>query len=389
MKRKDLVYRLLAHFPDLRKSDVELLVGAFFEEMVQALREAQRIEIRGFGRFEVHQGKERIFVNPQNQKVYHLPGNRRLVFRVGKDLAERLNSPPRAVLDLGTQTFRLALGKIQGEQLRVIEKRRENVRLGEGLENGVISPQAMERGLRVLRDFRDHLAELEVNEIRAVGTAVFREARNAGEFLSEARDLGFEVEFISPEEEAELVARGVISGLKLAGSFFLADVGGGSTEISWIHEGRRVWSVSLPLGAVRLRNRFIHSYPLTRKEYHQLRTHVARILSEVEFPDSGEVLVGCGGSASLAASLDLHLSVYLPERIHGHRISLSRLEELTDYLWGLPLPKIQRLRGMEPGREDIALPGLLIFQELARRLRLSEMVVSEWGLLEGLLLSWK
>lgn len=388
MKRKDLVYRLLAHFPEMRKRDLEALVEAFFEEMARALAENKRIEIRGFGRFEVHYGKERIFVNPQNKETYYLPGNKRLVFKVGKDLYERVNSPPKAVLDLGTQTFRLALGKLENGRLRVIERRRVNVRLGEGLESGKITPEAMKRGLKALEEFRSHLLDLEVSEVKAVGTAVFREATNIQEFLERSQDLGFEIELISPEKEAELTLRGVAAGLDLNEPFFLADVGGGSTEISLVKEGRKIWSTSLSLGAVRLKEEFIKAYPLTREEYRRLRTHIARILSGLDIPQESGLLVGCGGSASLMASLDLRLTTYLPERLHGHRIPLSRIEDLAEHLWGLTLARIKRLRGMEPGREDIALPGLLVFQELSRKLGVTELIVSEWGLLEGLLLSF-
>ncbi len=388
MKRKDLVYRVMAHFPEMRKRDIEALVEAFFEELSQALVQDKRVEIRGFGRFEVHRGKERIFVNPQNRQTYYLPGNKRLVFKVGKDLCERINRPPRAVLDLGTQTFRLALGKFEDGRLRVIERRRVNVRLGEGLESGRITPEAMERGLRVLEGFRTYLSELEVQEVKAVGTAVFREAGNVEEFLLKAQELGFAIELVSPEKEAELTLKGVAAGLELDGPFFLADVGGGSTEISLVKDGRKVWSTSLSLGAVRLKERFIKAYPLTREEYRKLRHHIARALSGLSIPQEAGLLVGCGGSASLMASLDLRLTTYLPERLHGHRISLSRMEELTEHLWGLSLARLKRLRGMEPGREDIALPGLLVFQELSRRLGISELIVSEWGLLEGLLLSF-
>ncbi|MBX6422965.1 HU family DNA-binding protein [Thermosulfurimonas sp. F29] len=388
MKRKDLICRLLAHFPELRKRDLEGLVEAFFEEMTRALVRGERIEIRGFGRFEVHHGKERVFVNPQNKETYYLRGNRRLVFKVGKDLFERVNTPPRAVLDLGTQTFRLALGKLEADGLRVIERRRVNVRLGEGLEKGIISPPALERGLAALKEFRNYLYDLGVSEIKAVGTAVFREAANAGEFMEASRKLGFHIEVISPERESELVLKGVQAGLSPDGPFLLADVGGGSTELSLVKEGRKIWEVSIPLGAVRLKEGFIRAYPLTPQEFRGIRGHVARILSELEIPEEVSLLVGCGGSASLLAALDLRLTTYLPERIHGHRVSLSRIETITEHLRGLPLSRIRRLRGMEPGREDIALPGLLIFQELLRKAGISELVISEWGLLEGLLLSF-
>ncbi|QJA06892.1 hypothetical protein FVE67_08860 [Thermosulfurimonas marina] len=388
MKKRDLALRLSVHFPDLRRKDLEALVEAAFEEMTQALLEDRPLEFRGFGRLEVHHGRERLFVNPKNQKTYHVRGNRRVVFKVGKDLQERLNRPPRAVLDLGTQTFRLALGKGEGRGLRVIFRHRVNVRLGEGFREGKLSPQAIQRGLATLAEFRKILDHLGVEQVQAVGTAILREAQNAEDFHREARRLGFAIRPIPGEEEAELVLKGVLHGLKLADPFFLVDAGGGSTEVSLVREGRRIWGVSLPFGAVKLRERFVRDYPLTREEFQGLRNYLVREFQNLRPPEIPSRFVACGGTASLLAALDLRLAYYLPEKLHGHRLPLERVQALVDHLRGLSLSKIARLRGMERGREDIALPGILIYEQLMRHFGLKELLVSEWGLLEGLLLSF-
>ncbi len=391
MKRHELVERLSAHFPELRKKELQALVEASFEEIARFLKSGGRVEFRGFGRFEIHRGKERVFVNPKNHETYYLPGNQRLVFKVGKDLKERLNRPPLAAMDLGTQTFRLALGKRDSNGgLRIIARERYNVRLGEGLAvSGQITPEAMERGLSALRSFRERLEELEVSTYRAVGTAVFRRAQNSEEFLRKAKELGFDIEVVSPEKEMELMLRGVTSGLGLSeGRLLLVDAGGGSTELVLVVDGQPVWKKSLPLGVVVLKEAYIKAYPLTREEYRRLRAEVVRTLAEVDWPKEIDWVVACGGTASLMASLDLKLVRYLPERIHGHRLRRERIEALGEHLRTLSLAKIRRLRGMEAGREDIAFPGLLIYSEILRKLDLPELVVSEWGLLEGLLLSF-
>ncbi|OAQ19945.1 HU family DNA-binding protein [Thermosulfurimonas dismutans] len=389
MKRHELIERLTAHFPELRKRDLESLVEATFEEISRFLKDGGRIEFRDFGRFEVHHGKERIFVNPKNGETYYLPGNQRLVFKVGKDLKERLNTPPLAALDLGTQTFRLALGKKEEGGLRVIARYRENVRLGEGLaKSDEISVEAWRRGISALKNFYQILDTLEVSHYRAIGTAVFRRAKNISKFIQEAKGLGIKIEVISPEEEAWLVVKGVMAGLKLQSErFLLVDAGGGSTEIVFIENGKKIWETSLPLGVVTLKDHLIKTYPLTREEYRSLRSHIGKVLSEVEWPKNIDLVVGCGGSASLLGALDLKLAKYVPERLHGHKISQKKIESLGEYLWGLSLSKIRRLRGMESGREDIALPGILIYSEILRKTNQSHLVISEWGLLEGLLLS--
>jgi len=164
-------------------------------------------------------------------------------------------------------------------------------------------------------------------------------------------------------------------------------VGGGSTEIVLIENGRKTWGTSLPIGVVTLREEFLKAYPLTRQEYRRLRSHIGKVFSEIVWPENPDLVVACGGSASLLGALDLKLAKYVPERIHGHRVSQEKIDFLGEYLWGLSLSKISRLRGMERGREDIALPGILIYSEILRRTGQSQFVISEWGLLEGLCLS--
>ncbi len=387
MKRHELVERLSVYFPELRKRDVEALVEAFFEELAKCLKQGGRIEFRGFGRFELHKGKERVFVNPKNKETYYLPGNKRLVFKVGKDLKERVNTKPIAALDLGTQTFRLALGKEHSEGIRIIGRERRNVRLGEGLSEGVISKEAMERGLEALREFKELMDRLEVERYKAVGTAVFRKAKNSQEFLDRAKGLGIEVEVISPEEETSLVLSGISLGLGLGeGRHLVVDVGGGSTEVAFLENGSVSWKRSFPVGAVVLSGE-LKGYPVSREEFGRLREKIREVLLEQEWPKGLDSVVGCGGTASLIASLDLRLTRYAPERIHSHSVSKERVEEILEHLKELSLSKISRVRGMEKGREDIAVPGIAIYNEILRLTDSERLTVSEWGLLEGVLFS--
>ena len=146
---------MVVHFPEFRKKDLEYLVDLLFEKLTESLREGNRIEIRGFGRFLIHEQKERLFTNPKTQEVRKLPRRKRIIFKSGKDIKERLNQPTYAGLDLGTQTFRLIIGKPEKQGVRVLFRARENVRLGEGLASqGRISPQAFERGLEALARFK-------------------------------------------------------------------------------------------------------------------------------------------------------------------------------------------------------------------------------------------
>jgi exopolyphosphatase/guanosine-5'-triphosphate,3'-diphosphate pyrophosphatase len=391
MTKRDLSERLKIHFPELEKKDLEFIVDNFFEILATALKRGEKIELRGFGVLELHYAKPYFFTNPKNKQKYYLNGKARAVFHLGKELKERLNTPLLAGLDLGTQSFRLILGKELEENIIFLKSFRENVRLGEGLtESGNISSQAIERAVKALKSFKEVIENHKAKDYYAVGTAVFRKAQNAKEVLKKiAEETGFQIEVISPDKEAELTLLGLSYGLKKLGlnlkKFLIVDVGGGSTEFLYLKEGQPTLIKSLDLGAVSLKETFNLRYPLTRRLLESLRAYVRDQLKELPKEDFEKIVI-TGGSASLLGSLDLKLLKFDPERLHGHKITADRVEKLIQKLADSTLPRIRIMKGMEEGREDIALPGLVIYGEILAYFGKNELLLSEYGILEATLL---
>lgn len=391
MTKREISERLLSYFPDLEKRDLDFLVDQFFEILSGALKEGKTIELRGFGVFKVIRTRSYMFNNPRNLQRYYLKSKVRAIFNMGKELKERLNAPLYASLDLGTQTFRMLFGKRVGDETFFLASFRENVRLGEGLaDRGVISEPAIERAISALKKFKNLMQEHEIRDYYAVGTAVFRRAMNAEEvLLMVERELGIKVEVLSAEKEAELTLEGIKFGLKKLQVNFnralILDLGGGSTEFILLEGDRPLWIKSLDLGAVFLRDTFRLRYPVTKKTLQSLRDYIRdqlRVLPEDEI----DCLVITGGSASLLGRLDLRLQRYDPERLHGHRVTLERIEKLIERIGDLTLPRIRAMKGMEEGREDITLPGLLVYAEILRKYTKDELLISEYGILEASLL---
>lgn len=268
---------------------------------------------------------------------------------------------------------------------------RENVRLGEGLtDSGIINPQAVERAMSALKNFRDILEDHKVRDYYAVGTAVFRKAQNAPAILKRiAEETGFQIEVISPEKEAKLTLEGIAYGLKRLGlnlrNFLVVDVGGGSTEFLYLKDGAPAFIKSLDLGSVSLKEVFNLRYPLTKRLLESLRAYVRDQLKELP-GENFEKIVITGGSASLLGSLDLKLVNFDSERLHGHKITLDRVEKLIQRLADATLPRIRIMKGMEEGREDIALPGIVIYGEILSYFGKEELLLSEYGILEATLL---
>jgi exopolyphosphatase/guanosine-5'-triphosphate,3'-diphosphate pyrophosphatase len=139
-----------------------------------------------------------------------------------------------AAVDLGSNSFRLHIGHQVGSQMRIVRSERDPIRLAAGLDkDDILSEEAIERGLRCLRAFRDILGQYRLSKVRVVATNTLRIARNAGQFLPRAEQaIGYPIEVISGEEEGRLIYMGVAHALaRPAERRLVVDIGGGSTEV--------------------------------------------------------------------------------------------------------------------------------------------------------------
>ncbi|OAG28313.1 Ppx/GppA phosphatase family protein [Thermodesulfatator autotrophicus] len=391
MNKNDLIDKLWQEFPEFKRKDLEFIVNLLFERLTQALKEEERIEIRGFGRFVVKKQKERFFKNPKTGEEQIIPARKRIIFKVGKDLKERLNQPAFASLDLGTQTFRLLVGKQANPHFRAICKERFNVRLGEELaKEGLISEQAFERGLKALKQIRQRLDKINVKNVFAAGTEVFRRAKNADKFLEKAEKiLGFPIKVLTPQEEAIYTAKGVLFSLKIKDyPALIVDVGGGSTEYILCDDYQILKTGSLKLGAVLLKDRFFSSDDIpTPLEIGRATQEILTILSEIKnLSPKPATLIATGGTATCLAALSQGLERYAPSKIHGYSLKVNALKNLVKKLASLSPSDRKYLKGMEEGREDIILSGALIYQALLDLLEAKRILISDTGILEGILL---
>ncbi len=301
--------------------------------------------------------------------------------------------PLLASIDVGSNTLRLLIGSIENGRAKRIHAERATTRLAEGLQqNGLLRAENMERSLRALSDFSDTIARFRVPEVRAIGTSALREAGNSGEFINRAlASTGIRIEVISGEREAELTALGVLSGLpSFHGPSLIIDIGGGSTE--WIihDQGLPVHPAygSVPLGVVGLLDRFITTDPPIAEEVSALEeevSHVVRPLLSGYGGPAPQRLIGTGGTVTTLAAIDLGLAEYDPGRVHLHVLTVERLRLIRNRLFALPLDERARIDGPEKGRADLIIPGVLLTMKVLEILGLGRMIVSDSGILDGLL----
>jgi exopolyphosphatase / guanosine-5'-triphosphate,3'-diphosphate pyrophosphatase len=308
--------------------------------------------------------------------------------------APAMTTPRRlAVIDLGTNTVRLLVAEAEaGPVWRAVHAEQRVTRLGEGLEpHGALGSEPMARTSRAVKAYVASARRHGAVSIRVVATSAVRDARNGGQF---ARDLaaatGTIVDVVSGEDEARLTLRGLRRGLRLPSGRMLAfDIGGGSTEYVLARDGVLESAVSLRLGVVALAERFTFPERVEPSRYEALvddvRGRLAREIPAGLTASPIDVLVGTAGTVTTLAALDLGLSAYDPERVHGHRLTRGAVETQRTRLAALTVAQRGAVPCLEPGRADLIVPGIAIVMATFERWCLDGMVVSEYGLREGMM----
>ena len=300
-----------------------------------------------------------------------------------------------AGIDLGSNTFRLLVAICSAGNLSVLDKKLVTVRLGRGLaENKILHERAMEKGFEVLRIFRKSLDHYQPQSIRVCGTEALRQAENSYLFLQNAEEiLQSKIDIVSGVEEAHLNLAGALSGYRepLSGTFLLVDVGGGSTELLFTDQATGQTGVeSMGLGVIGLTEKFLTApQPDIAAMDAILADTIGSALEKLKFPGklSAVNIIGCGGTATSLAALDLNLTSYNESLVHAHILLRNTMEELWSRLIVLPADRRNELPCLGEGRGEILPAGLRIYQMLLKLVQQDRMRVSDTGLLEGILLS--
>jgi exopolyphosphatase/guanosine-5'-triphosphate,3'-diphosphate pyrophosphatase len=298
--------------------------------------------------------------------------------------------PTFAAIDIGSNSVRLKISRLQAGRLKEIHEDREVTRLGEGVfSGGLLSPQAMSQTVRVLRRFHRATQECGTDSVRVVATAALRDARNSRTFLEWVRSTtGWTIEIISGLEEARLIHLGVVStGRMAAHSVLLVDLGGGSCELTLSRDGQLRDTISLPLGAVRLTGEFLHHDPPRKNELKRLQEFVAREIARIQdrirSARAGAVIATSGTAAALASIASR--MARLQKRRPSANATREMIRRIAKQITSLPLEQRRKVPGIGPRRAEIISAGAVVFAELLERCHLEGFRYSELGLRDGIL----
>jgi len=298
-----------------------------------------------------------------------------------------------AGIDIGTLTCRLLIASLSSDrQLTELHAERRLLRLGEGVDrHRTLHPAAMARAVETLKAWRQMVGAYRVDREIAVATSAVRDASNREEFLALVkRETGFSVEIISGEEEARRTLLGIRSGLPSGtGDVLALDIGGGSTECIVDRLGEVPIIRSFDIGAVRLTERCLTHDPPTPREVEAakdlVRASMEKVKPILQHLD-GTVCVGTAGTITTIAAMVQRLRRLDHAHIHLYRLNLPDIVQLERELLSTTQVERRGMPGLESGREEVIVAGVIILNTVMNSLGLSNCLVSDYGLREGLLL---
>ncbi len=296
-----------------------------------------------------------------------------------------------AAIDCGTNAIRLLVADVDlaSGTLVDVDRRMEIVRLGEGVDaTGRLSDGALERTFAACEAYAALITSYGATRVRFVATSASRDASNRADFVAGVlARIGVEPEVITGDEEAALSFTGATRGLVGAEPpYLVVDIGGGSTEFV-LGTDAPVASRSVDVGCVRMTERHVRHDPPSPEEVAAIRADVDAAIShaaEAVPLAQARTLVGLAGSVTTAAGIALDLSEYDSDRIHGSRISAAEVVAVSERLLGLDQAERSAIGVMHPGRVDVINAGVLVLRGIMHRTGVSEVLVSEHDILDGL-----
>jgi exopolyphosphatase/guanosine-5'-triphosphate,3'-diphosphate pyrophosphatase len=301
--------------------------------------------------------------------------------------------PRLAAIDIGTNSIRLVVAEVQPDgTYRVLDEDREMTRLGRGLyREGRLGDAPMQQSLQALGRMKAIADGFGVAELRAIATAAVREAANGRDFVSEAwRRHRVRLEVVPAEEEARLAFRSVTRHYDLDDQLTaIVDIGGGSTEVILAAGGVVEQVVSLPLGAVRLAERYCKSDPLKRKHWKALRRAIDQTIEEAigKPPFAADMMIGSGGTFTNLAEMAQAERDGKVTTARDYQLSRAEVTRLLARLTETPLDARRQIPGLNPQRADIIVAGVAVIARLTRWLGTQRVLVNDRGVRDGVLLS--
>ena len=292
-----------------------------------------------------------------------------------------------AAIDIGSNSTNLLIVDQSGKTLERVVR---STRLGANLATtGALSDEAIQRTLDCLSEYESLIKQHNVSHRRTVATAACRAANNTNQFFAEVKKISStEPELISGEIEGALSFVGATSALDEKMSTLVIDIGGASTELM-VGTETLDFAVSIPFGAVNITEAELHRDPPRPEELTNAISLVSDAVDDVahNYPLIGHVerVVGLAGTIVTVAAVEIGQKTFDPSALHKLKLSREAIEDVFRTLATEPLSDRMFNPGLPRDRADIIVGGCCVLVAVMRRLQISELTVSQYNLLDGLI----
>lgn len=293
------------------------------------------------------------------------------------------------IVDLGTNSLRFDIYQVNPHRnKKLLYRSKEMIRLGEDLfVTKKISKAAERRVLKTLSKVVKIAKAHRTDKMCCYGTSPFREAVNAKRLLKKIqKETGLNIEVISGQREADLIAKGILKNMKSLKPTLLIDIGGGSTELTLAKNGASKFSVSIPLGSLKLQDIYLKKTPPSQEAIKKMRHSIRKLLGEKlgsyrsNLAGLGEKILNAIGSAGTIKAL------YKVTRSRHKKIDIKNLKNFLKKIKNKKLLELKWLLKTEGRRGDIILAGTILLIECLHFFNLKSVSVTKRGLRDGILL---
>jgi len=295
-----------------------------------------------------------------------------------------------AAIDVGSNSIRQIIADVRPDgSIEVVDEMKAHPRLGRGMDrSGALGTESMELAVAALQRMATLAKQFGAGRVEAVATSAVREAENAEFFVARVKQAtGLRLRVLKGEDEARLMFRSALAHFELgAGRTVVLDIGGGSLEIALAAEGVVDRLASLPLGAIRMTERYGDGDGLrVDKLRKRVRKQLKAVISKSDW--RGARVIGSGGTFTNLAGMHLHRQgVFAAKSVHGTVIPRTEVEHILDVLAAMSEDERRAMPGLNADRADIIVAGVAVIAEVLARVDARDLVVSRFGIREGLLL---
>ena len=298
-----------------------------------------------------------------------------------------------ALLDIGSNSIHMILTEIQPDfSYKILDRFKDVTRLGEEtFKAGRFSPDAIEKGTDVVKNFVALARNRGFTRIEAVATSAVREAANGGHFIETiGHQTGIRIRVVTGLEEARLIYLGVRQSMDFGDrNVLIADVGGGSVELIVGSQKKLLHAASLKLGAIRLKDLYLKHDTPSAGRLERLKEAVETQLKAAlpRFKKVGfDEFVGTSGMiGNLAEIMHLHKTDRPIPQLNLARFSFKDVVTAEKLLVKTPLKQRHEIPGVDPKRADVLVPAIIVLRALMERLDIDEFTISDKAIREGLL----